>query len=145
MPNQRSGNHLSVYQVMIGAFMISFSGVYVKWALVGPTMSGFYRVFLGGLILACVSIGQGESFPIPDMRTAGALTAYALFSQVLGWVLISKGLPGVPTSLAGLLLLLQPSLAFVWDMLLFDLTVTLRSSAGTILAPGRDGVSEEIP
>ena len=62
MPNQRIGNHLSVYQVMTGAFMISFSGVYVKWAHVGPTMSGFYRVFLGGLILTAIGTVRKEPF-----------------------------------------------------------------------------------
>ena len=35
------------------------------------------------------------------------------------WVLISSGLPGLAASRAGLLLLLQPTLAFVWDLVLF--------------------------
>ncbi len=31
--------------------MLSFSAVFVKWAHVGPTASGFYRMFFGALIL----------------------------------------------------------------------------------------------
>ncbi len=32
-----------------GAMLISFSGVWVKFAHVAPTVSAFYRVFLGTL------------------------------------------------------------------------------------------------
>ncbi len=62
----------------------------------------------------------GQSLSIPGTMSAFYLLSYALFSQVLGWTLISRSLPLIRTSLAGLILLLQPSLAFVWDILLFD-------------------------
>ncbi|MEW7979868.1 MAG: EamA family transporter, partial [Candidatus Sedimenticola endophacoides] len=42
---------------------------------------------------------------------------------------ISRGLPRVGVSLAGLIILLQPSLAFCWDVLLFG-----RPASGTDLA-----------
>ena len=32
-------------QMIAGAVMLSFSAVFVKWAHVGPTMAGFYRMF----------------------------------------------------------------------------------------------------
>jgi len=83
--------------------------------------------------LGLLGLAEGESFAIPDIVTAGALGAYGVFSQVCGWVLISKGLPGIRASLAGLLLLLQPSLAYVWDILLFDLPVNLMKVAGTMI------------
>lgn len=86
-------------------------------------------VFLGFLAL-----GEGASFKIADIRTAEALGAYGVFSQVCGWVLISKGLPGVRASLAGLLLLMQPSLAYIWDILIFDSQLTWIKTAGTLIA-----------
>jgi drug/metabolite transporter (DMT)-like permease len=91
---------------------------------------------ISAVFLAGGSLLQGQGFAIPDLPALYALLAYALFSQVLGWSLISKGLPGVPTTIAGLLLLLQPSLAFVWDMLFFDLEVTIISGIGTVLTLG---------
>lgn len=70
-------------------------------------------------ILGAEALWQGESLAIGDLRSLAALAGYGLCGQVLGWALISRGLPRTPASLGGLLLLLQPALAFVWDMLLF--------------------------
>ncbi len=76
------------------------------------------------LIAAALLVGavwlEGESFRIPDGETFGVLLAYALVPQVAGWLLISTALPKVQASRAGLILLLQPALAFVWDLLFFD-------------------------
>lgn len=88
---------------------------------------------ISAAFLAGGALLQGQGLAIPSLPALYILVAYAIFSQVLGWVLISRGLPGVATSIAGLLLLLQPSLAFVWDMLFFDLEVTLISGLGTLL------------
>ena len=46
----------SVLMVIIGAVMISFSGVYVKLAHVSPTVSGFYRMFFGGICLVLIVV-----------------------------------------------------------------------------------------
>ena len=62
---------------------------------------------------------QREGFFIPDLQSWSALVGYGLISQALGWVLIAGGLLKLETSLVGLILLLQPSLAFVWDVLFF--------------------------
>ncbi len=77
-----------------------------------------------------------ESFAIPDAQSLLSLLAYALFSQVMGWSLISKGLPKIRASLAGLLLLLQPALAFAWDALFFGREITLVILTGFILTLG---------
>lgn len=76
---------------------------------------------------------ESESFLIPDTQTYGYLLAYGIFSQVLGWVLISKGMPKIDISIVGLILLLQPTLAFVWDVLFFHHQTTLTGLFGVIL------------
>ncbi|MEW5723635.1 MAG: DMT family transporter [Thermodesulfobacteriota bacterium] len=76
----------------------------------------------------------GESLFIPDGRTWVVLVMYGLAGQVLGWVLISKGLPHVETSKAGLILLLQPTLAFVWDVLFFGRSAAAPEVLGAALA-----------
>jgi len=76
----------------------------------------------------------GEGISIPDPRSAWLLAAYALVAQVVGWLLISGSLPHVPASRVGLILLLQPTLAFVWDVLIFDRAFGGRELAGAALA-----------
>lgn len=77
---------------------------------------------------------EGESLIVTSLRDGGLLVAYALVAQVLGWILISSALGHVPASRVGLILLLQPALAFVWDVLLFARPVTVRESVGATLA-----------
>jgi drug/metabolite transporter (DMT)-like permease len=62
----------------------------------------------------------GDSFAIPNYQSLSALLGLGLFSQTIGWVLIAYALPKMRASHAGLILLLQPSLAFIWDVLLFN-------------------------
>jgi len=77
---------------------------------------------------------SGASFAIPDASTWLALIAYGIMGQVLGWVLISKGIGRIEASKAGLILLLQPTLSFVWDILFFKRPTGLIDLAGATLA-----------
>ncbi|MCB2185780.1 MAG: DMT family transporter [Deltaproteobacteria bacterium] len=71
-------------------------------------------LFLGGELVV-----EGGSFALPTLRAGLWLLAYGVLSQALGWFLISEGLPFTPASRAGLILLLQPTLAFIWDIWFF--------------------------
>jgi drug/metabolite transporter (DMT)-like permease len=53
---------------------------------------------------------------------------------MVGWILISTALPRVQVSLAGLIILLQPSLAFIWDILFFARPTGLAEMLGACLA-----------
>lgn len=86
------------------------------------------------VMLAAVNIVEGQSFGIPDQRSLLLLIAYGLLCQVGGWLLITRGLPGIAAGLAGLLLLLQPSLSVAWDMLFFELTLNGWQWFGLVLA-----------
>ncbi len=46
--------------VALGGLLISLSPVFVKVASVGPTMAGFYRTLVGGVILATIAAIRGE-------------------------------------------------------------------------------------
>jgi drug/metabolite transporter (DMT)-like permease len=70
--------------------------------------------------LAASALAEGASLAIPGWRDAGLLIGYGFVAQVLGWVLISRGLEGVAASRVGLVLLLQPLLAYVWDITFFS-------------------------
>jgi drug/metabolite transporter (DMT)-like permease len=71
-----------------------------------------------------------QSFRIPDLQSALALVALGLFSQAVGWIIITNALPRVRASLSGLILLLQPALAFVWDVLFFQRPTDTRNWLG---------------
>ena len=79
-------------------------------------------------------LAAGESFAVPDLKTWGALVMYGIFSQVVGWMLISIGLPRVEASRAGLALLAQPALAFTWDVLFFKHGASGAEIIGAVVA-----------
>jgi drug/metabolite transporter (DMT)-like permease len=83
------------------------------------------------LISLCTSLIMGfegwlqrEGFGIPDLQSWGALVGYGLVGQALGWVLISRAILKMEASRVGLILLLQPTLAFLWDILFFGRPTT---------------------
>ena len=105
-----------------------------------PHVSSFYNLmivsFIASLMLLPVIGFSGASLAIPTVSSFGAVVCLALFSQTIGWVLIANSLPRVIPSIAGLLLLLQPALSFIWDVLLFDRYTTLLNwiGVGLVLA-----------
>lgn len=70
-------------------------------------------------VLALSMAIEGDSFVLPDAQAWMSLAGLALFGQVFGWVLLTRAMPQLPASLIGLLLLLQPALSFVFDVILF--------------------------
>jgi drug/metabolite transporter (DMT)-like permease len=89
---------------------------------------------LTAVMLAAVVLLEGESFAIPSWNEAGWLFLYGLVPQVLGWVLISNAMPKVGTAQVGLVLLLQPAFAFVWDGAFFGRRFSAIEWAGASLA-----------
>lgn len=75
----------------------------------------------------------GDSFTIPNLKSLSALLGLGLFSQTIGWVLIAHALPKMRASHAGLILLLQPSLAFIWDVLLFSRPTSILNWIGLVV------------
>lgn len=71
-------------------------------------------------MLGVAVIVEGDSFVLPDAQAWWSLLGLALVGQVLGWILLLRAMPHLPASMIGLLLLLQPALSFVFDVILFD-------------------------
>lgn len=99
-----------------------------------PIANLFIISVFTSIILAGFGIAGGESFEIPNVSSGFALLMYGVFSQVIGWTLISFGLPNLKASLAGLILLLQPAFSFVWDILFFSRAIDFVSGGGVVVA-----------
>lgn len=87
-----------------------------------------------GLILGAFALIEGESFAIPTLKSLAAISALALICHAVGWFLITRGIQRVRGALVGLILLLQPTLSFVWDILFFGKPVNPVELAGVGLA-----------
>ena len=86
-------------------------------------------------VLLFLELGwSGESLAVPSALDWAWLVIYGLGCHAGGWLLIALGLRQVAASRAGLVLLLQPTLAFVWDMLFFGRPTTLLEAMGAALA-----------
>ena len=78
-------------------------------------------------------IYTGDSFTIPDQQSLLALLGLGLSSQTVGWILIATAMPRIPVSLTGLALLLQPTLSFIWDVLIFHRPTDLTNWLGVVV------------
>ena len=96
---------------------------------------GWISALTAGLLAAAAAV---EGLPLlpPGGKALLWLGAYGLLCQGLGWVLITAGLPRLPAALGGLLLLLQPALAWVWDIAAFGARVSAAGAAGLTLVLG---------
>ncbi|MBN2317539.1 MAG: DMT family transporter [Acidobacteria bacterium] len=100
-------------------------------------LSFFYILMLVSLttagVLAVEMLLSGDSFAIPDTQSLLSLTVLGVFSQGVGWILIAHALPRLRVSISGLILLLQPALAFLWDVSFFDRPTGGLNWAGVIV------------
>lgn len=82
------------------------------------------------LLLGLAGVAEGASFAIPTWQSLAVLLALAVFGHCLAWVLISNAMRRLDVTLVGLLLLLQPLVAFVLDVALLDRATTAREWLG---------------
>lgn len=135
--NFRTGVYLGLAAALFYAvFLLSLRTIQEAQA----GLSQFYGLMLvtaaTSVFLGIQVIVSGSSFTIPSLGSLGSLLALALFSQTIGWVIISNSLPKIVPSIAGLVLLLQPSLSFVWDVLLIGRPTTGVQWVGVLITLG---------
>lgn len=98
-----------------------------------PVSNMAWLCFFGSLFGSIGVITSAETFVIPDVSSLLFLLAYGIICSSIGWYLITKGLPNVSISIAGLSLILQPAFAFLWDILFFKKTVTPLNVLGAVV------------
>jgi drug/metabolite transporter (DMT)-like permease len=96
------------------------------------TVASIFSTFF----MALEVLRRNEGFIIPDGSTWSALLVLGLGCHAVGWWLIIHGMPKIPLSAVGLSILLQPTGAFVWDILFFGRPTSIVEVAGATLALG---------
>ena len=113
----------------------------MRWQRINAASGATPLVEVAWMSLACAAIlaataqVTGESLTIAGTNEAMLLFGYALIA-VIGIVIISWSLDKVATSVVGLLLLLEPTFAYVWDLTFFSREVSALELAGAALALG---------
>jgi drug/metabolite transporter (DMT)-like permease len=96
--------------------------VFIAWT------SAFAAFFLG----TSAAIEQVRFLP-PDLPSWLWLISVGIVAQALGWWIITWSLAQIDASRAGLILLLQPTLAMVWGVLMFAEQFTLTQAVGAVV------------
>ncbi|MCA1778306.1 MAG: DMT family transporter [Xanthomonadaceae bacterium] len=116
------------------AYILSLREFRIRQSQTGLEARLTQVTILCGAMMGAINLAEGHSFAIPDRDSLLALIALGVVCQVLGWLAITRGMPGLPASLVGLLLLLQPTLSMVWDVLMFELQLGAMQYAGAGMA-----------
>lgn len=90
--------------------------------------------------VAVYCLAAGVSLAIPDLRTGLTLAALGILCQTLGWFILSLGVPLLPPFRAGLVLLAQPALSYLWEILFYDATPGVLNILGACLATAAIGM-----
>lgn len=118
------GFKLGVALSLVTAIFYSGYIMLLKKSMNHSSVNGVFAMLVVSITstvsLGAVGSATGASFVIPDTGSLFALPGIGVLSTTIGWSLISSAIKYVPATHAGLVLLLQPALAFVWDVLLFD-------------------------
>lgn len=110
----------------------------LKWATdrVGiPDVVTFmaWTSLFSALFLGSSAVIEGVRIMPPDTETWLCLFGVGLVAQALGWWAITSSLKKIVASRAGLILLLQPTLAMVWGVVMFSEQFTFWQLVGAIV------------
>jgi drug/metabolite transporter (DMT)-like permease len=100
---------------------------------------------VSAVLLALAALVAGETMAIPSLQEGALLLTYGLVSQVIGAFLIAGALARLSAGTVGLVLLLQPLMAFVWDVSLFARPFTLLELGGAATALLAIYVGSRVP
>lgn len=119
------------------AFFYSGYILLIKSAMSSQGVSGITAMFIVSVtctvFFSFVTPMMGASFVIPDLSSFLALLGAGVICTTVGWSFISSAIKLTSATIASLFLLLQPALAFVWDVLFFSRPTESREIVGVLL------------
>ncbi|BDQ34067.1 DMT family transporter [Pseudodesulfovibrio portus] len=129
---------MGVYFGLLTALFYALYLFSLKYALAevraDPLVIAAVVAVITGVILGSLAVGGGQSFVIPSLESLAAISALALGCHAVGCFLIARGMQFVRGAAIGLILLLQPVLSYIWDILFFAKPVVWVELAGVAAA-----------
>ncbi|WP_316899239.1 DMT family transporter [Pseudodesulfovibrio indicus] len=129
---------MGVFFGLMTAFFYALYMLSLKYALAKDKTDSLVlasaAALFTGLIMGAIGAAEGQSFAVPTLKSLAAISTLALACHAVGWFLITRGIQNVRGALVGLVLLLQPTLSFVWDILFFGKPVDVVELSGVGLA-----------
>ncbi len=133
-PHYRTGISFGLITAFCYAgYILSVRGTRGRGAMPSLVANMAFIALVCAALLGLAVWAEGVSFAIPTLRDGAYLVAYGVVCQALGWILISSRITTVPASVVGLVLLLQPTLAFLWDILFFARAFTVSEASGALM------------
>ena len=120
--------------VFYGLFILTLKKAVTDSGRAGPMAAMAVLSLTGAVLLAPVVLLGGDSLVLPTATSLFSLLGLGSIGQGIGWLAISTGLAGVRPALAGLILLMQPTLSYVWDVSFFGKTTGPVELCGVALA-----------
>jgi drug/metabolite transporter (DMT)-like permease len=117
------GYQLGIALGLLTAVFYSGYILLIKTSMSDSSVSGVPAMLIvsipSTLLLAVATPLNGATFVIPDSGSLFALIGVGVICTTIGWSLISSAIKDIQATVAGLILLLQPTLALIWDVLFF--------------------------
>lgn len=136
-PDYRLGVVLGLFTALAyAAYLLTLRRAQRAVKRLGAAANLAWITFGTAVGLGAIARLEGDSLRIPDTQAWVVLIAYGVVCQALGWVIISRALRKVDASRTGLILLAQPALTFIWDILFFRRPTSAVEAAGAVLALG---------
>jgi drug/metabolite transporter (DMT)-like permease len=120
--------------IMYAGYLLSLRGARVNSDNRLPLAEVAVVSFVCTVLLMIIAHVEGVSLAVPDSADIKWLLCYGILSHSFGALLLASSLPHVSTTEAGLALLLQPTLSFVWDVLFFGRPMQPIEIAGAAIA-----------
>ena len=134
-PDYRAGVALGLATAVVYAgYLLSLRASRAGSSHALPVREVLVVSVITSVMLGATTLLEGESLAIPTWRDAGWLITYGFVSHCAGWLFITSSLPQVSPTDAGLALLLQPALSYVWEILFFARAITVVEIAGAAVA-----------
>ena len=89
--------------------------------------------FGSAVCLGLMGVVEGASFALPSWESFGILLTLAAIGHCLSWILISRSIQVLSVAMVGLLLLFQPMVAYLLDVVLLDHPTSPRQWAGLLV------------
>ncbi len=120
--------------VCYAGFMLTLKRAQAMPGGPSPAASVAFVCLWSCLLFVPTIVIEGESLAIPDTRNLIVLISYGLVAQAAGWIAIAGAMPRLTAGMIGLLLLAQPTAAYLLDALIFKLSLGLPDVIGISLA-----------